>query len=387
MPSGASTLTFSLAFVLSVTSSARAGVPSRARGGLTEDDKPFSVFAGLAVGSDSNVRRASTDEESDVVVQLLAGAAFTGGNERSKVDLRAQYRLDMYAALSELNFDETRVALSARTGTDRFRFSVVLAHDVLVDPTDAEVVDLLERTRTSYAPVVNFEFGAMGFGLGYSANILDYEDPLYDRLDFGEEIWSGEARWTLKQTRQFFARFEACDLDYASVHDRNFERLRACLGLRAESPRELGFEVGLGTDAIEKHGVAGELYALLRGTAVFAGGRSVVDLVVSHGTEAAADADFKRATRLVARYTHKPNRRLAWSVTLSGQNDDLYHSTYLSDPLTLVILEAGVSLELGSPGKVHGRCYLTLGNESRTAEAAADEYNRFRLLVGVGLVY
>lgn len=376
------------AALVGLPGAARAGQPSGAGTGLTEGDKLVSVFAGVAMGMDTNVRRASAGaEEEGFVTQLLVGASFAAGGQRSRLDLRAQYRHDSYAELSDLNFDETQVMLAAFAGTDRFRVRFLGAYEMLVDPTDVEVVELLKRTRISYAPWVDFEFGTMGFGFGYSAKSLDYVDPLYDKLDLEQEAWTGEVRWILRQTRQVFARYEVGDVDYLRVTTHNFEWQRFYLGMRMESPRKSGFEIAIGADAIEKYGVTAELYTLVRGTAVLGGGRSIVDVLVSHGTEAAVDADFKRATRLLVRYTRKAGSRLGWTVSVSGENDDLYRSTRLSDPLRFVSVDAGLNLEIGSPGKVHGRFYLTVGHESRTAPVAADEYDRFRLLAGVALVY
>ena len=375
------------AALVGLPGAARAGLPSGAGTGLTEGDKLISIFQGVALGLDTNVRRASTGAEEDIVTQILVGASFAAGGQRSRFDLQAQYRQDSYAELSDLDFDETQVMLAAFAGTDRFRIRFLGAYETLVDPTDVEVVELLERTRISCAPGVDFEFGAVGLGFGYSSKGLDYADPLYDKLDLEQEVWTGELRWILRQTRQVFVHYEVGDVDYLSALTHNFEWQRCYLGVRTESPRKSGFEIALGVDMIDKYGVTAEPYALVRGTAVLGGGRSIVDALASHGTEAAVDADFKRATRLMVRYTRKAGSRLGLTVSVSGENDDLHRTTRLSDPLRLVSVDAGLNLEIGSPGKVHGRLYLTFGHESRTAPAAADEYDRLRLLAGVALVY
>ena len=50
-------------------------------------------------------------------------------------------------------------------------------------------------------------------------------------------------------------------------------------------------------------------------------------------------------------------------------------------------LGAGLDYEIGSPGGTHGRLYMTLQHEARTAPVSADEYERLRLLAGVALVH
>ena len=378
----------SLAAVLALNLSARAAGPSGSHTGLTEDDKPVSIFAGVAFGSDSNVLRASTGAESDTVTQILAGVAFTAGRQRGKVDFRAQYRYDAHAKLSHLNFGETRLTLAALTGTDKFRFRFSGAHETLVDPTDFVTVELLERTRTTYAPSLDLGFGAVGLGVTYSGKILDYKEATYDRLDLDEEVWSTELRWKLRQTRRLFAHFELGDINYPDTPLRNFELQRYYLGFRMESRRKAGIEVGLGADAVDKPGVTAELFALLRGTVVLRGGRSTLDAALTRGTEAAADADFKIATRFMVRYMHEVNRRSDWMVALSTENNDIMNPTTTSSPLMHVSADAGLNIELGSDGgKLHGRFYVTLRHEARTAPAPEDEYTRFRVLAGLALVH
>jgi hypothetical protein len=57
------------------------------------------------------------------------------------------------------------------------------------------------------------------------------------------------------------------------------------------------------------------------------------------------------------------------------------------DSLSLMLVDVGLQLEIGSPNKTHGRAFLTLEQEMRTGSSSSFEYDRIRLLLGVALVY
>ena len=104
--------------VLSAGGAAARGAPA-AGAALSEDDKRFSVFAGLSLGVDTNPRRDSSGAEADTVTEMLAGVALTAGGERSRLDIEGEYRYDQYTALSELNYGEIRAGLRYACGDRR----------------------------------------------------------------------------------------------------------------------------------------------------------------------------------------------------------------------------------------------------------------------------
>jgi len=364
------------------------------------DAKRISVFAGVSSGWDSNVPR-SEDADGDTFMQTLAGLGLQFGNGRSKFELRYQARQETFSSLSTYDLSENVFLAGLDVGAEKLRLSLRGEFAELADPVDLETLTLplLERTRTAWAPELSLEMGKVELGVGYSSKSVAYDDPAFADLDFTESALSAELRFGGRgKPSRFYMHWDSGQMDYTEDTNSDFSFQRLYLGWRGERGASgegpaLALELGAGASTVDDFSLAPSLseqglFALLRTTFLFGGGRSSLMLACTSGPEAAATADYKDVLRAMVRLSRMANRRWGWSVGARIENAEFANPDPSSpESLSLLVAEAGLQIEIGSPQKTHGRFYVLFSSESRTGNTAAFDYDRTRFLAGFALVH
>jgi hypothetical protein len=355
------------------------------------DEKLVQFEFGAFLGVDTNVFRApDATKESDSFLRLLGGASFTKGNDRRKLDVRFQAHADKYFDLSQYDLQETIALLGVQVDTNSVLASLRAEYAMLADPTDIELTDLAERTRMTILPNVDIRFGeTLELALGYAIKSTDYDGAL-NHLDYDEGSLMAEFRWGRREGgRQLFVHFDTGEFEYGpGIRDGDdFEFDRFYAGLRTETSRST-HELAVGTSSVDVMTLPGsELYATYRSTFRLNESRSLL-LGVAHGPEAAAGAEHKVATRILASYRQQINTRWRWSLNVGHESAELM----TPDPgfptdLSRLTIDAGASMDVGSPDGLRGRAYGTFGYENRGGPDASFDYGRLRVLLGLSLVY
>ena len=261
---------------------------------------------------------------------------------------------------------------------------------ILADPTDIELTDLAERTRMTILPNVDVRLGeTMELALGYAIKSTDYDGAL-SYLDYDEGALTAEFRLGRREGgRQLFVHFDSGEFEYGPGirDDRDFEFDRFYGGLRTETSRST-HELAVGTSSVDVTTLPGsELYATYRSTFRLNESRTLL-VGVARGPEAAAGAEHKVATRLLASYRQQVNTRWRWSVDLGHESAELMTPDpgYPTD-LSRLTIDAGAAMDVGSPDRMRGRAYATFGYETRSGPDASFDYGRLRVLLGLALVY
>ena len=380
-------------------------------GPLAEDDKRLYLEFGAYLGTDSNVRRSpEVSEQSDTALQLLGGARLAAGSERSRYDLGVQARSVRYSdsELDDLNHTELRALFGAQYDTGKLLGVLRGAYISLADPTDIEITDplrshLLERKRLVLAPRVDVRFTPkLELELSYALKSLEYDDAAYRFLDNEDTAFGIELRWGRRDLQWLFVHYDQGKVDYAEdVRRKDFDYGGVHAGWRAEMSR-FELELGVGTSTVEssvESSVEGvgfsedDIYAYVRSTLMLGENRSI-QLGVVRNLEAASNADYKTATRLLVRYAHTLNERWRWSFNASTQSSDYSgQDTGYPSSLDHLSLGGGIQRELGSPGRMHGRLYATVAYEKRSGAPSSSDYDpssfdyeRLRFFVGVAFV-
>lgn len=356
-----------------------------------QDEKLIQFEFGAFYGIDTNVTRApDSTKQDDGFLRILGGATFSRGNERQRFDASVEVRSDKYSELSQYDVQETRALLGFQYDMNSVLASIRVGYAMLADPSDIALTDLTERTRTSILPNVDVRLGeTMELALGYSMQSVDYEAPL-NYLDYDEDFLAAEFRWGRRETgRQIFVHFDSGDFEYGpgvrDSDDFSFDRIYA--GLRAEAQRS-SHEFALGTSNVDVATLpTSEFYVTYRSTFQLNESRTLLIGFV-RGPEAAATAEYKLATRFLASFRHQANSRWRWSVNVGTESADLLTpDPGTPDDLSRLMLDLGASADVGSPDRLHGRAYTTLGYESRSGSDASYDYGRMRITLGMSLVY
>jgi hypothetical protein len=321
-------------------------------------------------------------------VQLLGGAALVAGGERSRYDVRVQYRADSYFELDSYDNSELKALFGAQHDTGKLLAAVRGVYTSLADPTDIEITEPLERTRLVLMPKVDYRFTPkLELELSYTLKSLEYDDVDYGFLNNDNSTLGLELRWGRRDLQWIFVRFDDGKVDYAEdVQRKDFDYASVLAGWRAQMAR-FGLELGVGNSSVEGMGFeADDIYAYARSTLELSDSRSI-QLGVVRNLEAASNADYKTATRVLVRYAHTVNERWRWSFNAATQSSE-YVSQDAGYPSSLdhLSLGGGIQRELGSPGGMHGRFYATLAYEKRSGGPASFDYGRLRIFAGMAFV-
>lgn len=364
-------------------------------GPLAEDEKRLYLEFGAFLGTDSNVRRSpEVSEQSDAALQLLGGARLAAGSERSRYDLGVQARSVRYFELDDFNHTELRALFGAQYDTGKLLGALRGAYISLADPTDIEITDPLERKRVVLAPKVDVKFTPkLELELSYTLRSLEYDDADYQFLDNEDTALGIELRWGRRDLQWLFVRFNDGKVDYAEDVRKDFDYGGVHAGWRAEMAR-FELELGVGTSSVEGVGFSeDDTNYYVRSTLMLGENRSI-QLGVVRNLEAASNADYKAATRLLVRYSHRINDRWGWSFRASTESSD-YTGQDPGYPASLdhMSLGGGIQRELGSPGRMHGRLYVTVAYEKRSGapssfdyDPSSFDYERMRIFAGVTFV-
>lgn len=354
-----------------------------------EEGTRVDVFLGLSLGSDSNPGRATSgNEESDAVLEALAGIAFSRGNTRLDYHLSAEARVERYSELDRFDFEESILKGDMSWATRKFRFGLTGRCAVLADPTEVETLDfdVLERTESSYAPEVGFTFGKIVLGLSYHFKKFDYEDSSVDDLDHEDASTGLELRFGRPEKRQYFLHFDSGAVDYRESWSprRDYDYTKLYAGWRSRMPRTSSFEVGAGLNRVESDdfGSEDETYATVRTTRMLQGGSAALEAGYTRSVEPAATADYKTASRVLLRYSKKVNMRRRWSLGYRLESSEFTNpDATTADSLSVHVADFGFEHTLGSPEGRHGRLYAALSYES------GNDFERLRIFAGIALAY
>ncbi len=356
-----------------------------------EERTRVDVFLGLSLGYDSNPSRAtSSNEEGDGVAELLAGISLARGNTRLKYSLGAEGRMRRHGELDQFDYDEGILKGGVSWATRKLRFAFTGRYAMLADPVEVETLyfDVLKRTESSYVPEAGFTFGKMGLGVGYRARSLDFEDESLSHLDHEDSVLELEFRFGRPQKGQYFLHLDSGAVDY-EVFDPyrpryDFDYRRLYIGWRSTTARESAIELGVGSTKIESDDFQGGdgLYFTGLMTRMLQEGSSALEVGFTHGTEAAATADFKTASRALLRYSKRVNMRSRWSLGYRLESSEFTDpDATTADSLSVHVVDFGFAHTLGSAEGRHGRLYAGVGYES------GDDFDRLRVFVGIALAY
>jgi len=355
------------------------------------DEKLTRLEFGAFYGDDSNVSRAPDGaEQTGTFLRAVAGLVFARGNERRKIDLQVHTKIDKYSELSEFDADETRALIGVQVDANTVLLGVRAEYAMLTDPTDIAITDLMERTQMSVLPNLDLRLGGtLELSAGYSMKSSDY-DAIFDYLDYDENSIVAELRMGGSDGgRQIFVHFDKGEFEYGpgSRDDDDFEFDRLYGGFRTEVSRS-SHELAVGTSNVDVATLPdSEIYASYRSTFKL-NERNTLLLGVAHGPEAAAGAEYKMATRVIASYRKQVNSRWRWSLTIGNESAELVTpEAGYPDDLSRLTVDAGMAADIGSPGRLHGRLYVTAGYENRTASDASFDYSRLRSTAGLSFVY
>jgi hypothetical protein len=351
----------------------------------------FKLEFGAFYGNDTNVSSAPDgSEQSDGFLRILGSMVFSRGSERRKFDLQIHAKADAYSELNQFDTTETRALLGLQTNMNSILMSLRAEYAMLADQTDIGLTDLMERTTTSVLPSFDLRLGKMmELSIGYSIKSADYEDA-FDYLDYDETSIKAELRWGRKNGgRQVFVHFDKGEFVYGPGirDDDDFEFNRLYLGFRTEVSRST-HEFSAGTSDITDLAslTSSEIYATYRATFKLNERRTLL-LGVAHGPEAAANAEYKVATRILASFRQKVNTRWNWSLGLTNESADYVTPDLgFADNLSRITVNAGASMTIGTPDRMRGRLYATVGYEMRDGPDASFVYSRMRTTIGLSLV-
>ncbi len=355
------------------------------------EEKLVNVEFGVFYGTDTNVSRAPGGAElDDSFIRLLGGVAFATGNERRRFDLRIQATTDTYSELSQFDLEEVKVLLGLQSDMSTILMSLRAEYAMLADPTDIEFTDLLERTRMSLMPNLDIRLGKkLELSVGYSLKSSDYEG-LFDYLDYDQTALVTEVRLGKSEGgRQVFAHFDKGEFKYGPGvrDDDDFKFDRVYGGLRTEASRS-AHELAVGMNNLDAGTLPeSEIYVTYRSTFQLGETRALL-LGVARGPEAAANADYKVSTRILASYRHEVNTRWGWSIKVGNEMADFVNQDPAYPPdLSRLTVTAGVAAGVGSPDRMRGRLYLNAGYEKRDGPTGAYDYARVRMTAGLSLLY
>ncbi len=354
-----------------------------------EDEKRLYLEFGAYLGTDTNVRRSpEATEEDDTALALIGGARLVAGSEKSRYDLGVQARSVRYSELDNFNHTDLRALFGAQYDTGKILGALRGAYVSLADPTDIEITEPLERTRLVLAPKIDYRFTPkLELELSYALKSLEYDDADYRYLDNENSALGIELRWGRRDLQWVFVRFDDGKVDYAEdVRRKDFDYGSVLAGWRAEMAR-FGLELGVGNSSVEGADFEGDdIYAYARSTLELGDSRSI-QLGVVRNLEPASNADYKTATRVLVRYAHTVNERWRWSFNVTTQSSE-YTSQDPGYPPSLnhLSLGGGIQRELGSPGGMHGRFYVTFGYEKRSGGPVSFDYQRMRIFAGMAFV-
>jgi hypothetical protein len=356
-----------------------------------EEGKSIDAFLGLSLGSDSNPGRATSgNEESDTVLEILAGAAFSRGNTHLDYRLSAEARRESYSDLDRFDSEEAVLQGDISWITRKARLALAGRFASLSDPVEVETLDfdLLEREDLSYAPEAGFTFGTIELGIGYPVRALDYEEGSLAYLDHEDSALEIELRLTRSKRAQYSLNVDSGAVDYEAFdparprHDFDYRRLY--VGWRSTTAGESAIELGLGSYRVESGGFRGDdgLYFTGRMTRLFEGGESALEAAFTRGPEPAATADFKKASRLLLRCSKRANTRSRWSLGYALESSEFSNpDVTTAGSLTVHGADLGFERKLGSPEGRHGRLHAALAYES------GDDFDRLRVSAGIALAY
>jgi hypothetical protein len=358
-------------------------------GPVGEDEKRLYLEFGAYLGTDTNVRGSpEATEESDTALTLIGGARLAAGSEKSRYDLGVQARSVRYSEFDDFNHMDLEALFGAQYDTGKLLGALRGKYVSLADPTDIEITEPLERTRLVLAPKVDYRLTPkLELELSYALRSLEYENADYRFLDNEDSALGIELRWGRRDVEWIFVRFDDGKVDYAEdVQRKDLDYGGVLAGWRVEMAR-FGLELGVGNSSVEGAGFEAEdTYAYARSTLALSDSRSI-QLGVVKNLEPASNADYKTAMRVVVRYAHTVNERWRWSLNVTTQSSE-YTSQDPGYPPSLnhLSLGGGVQREFGSPGRMHGRFYATLGYDKRSGGPASFDYQRLRLFAGMAFV-
>ena len=357
-----------------------------------EADKRLSVFAGYAFGTDSNYNLApSGSEQSSSFSQASAGAVLTGGNALWGMKLSYRGRQDDYSDLGESYLRQNEAALDVGRHTEKLHLGLRAKYEALEDPVDIDLSDRINRTKLAYAPEIALTTGRSEFALGYTLNTVRYDEV--PALDHDENAFGGEFRWWMAETSQIFLHFDTGSVDYRTDRRVDFDHMRFYGGCRLDVPDRVGLDVSLGYQKLDGFHdnpdlSATALYAVARLGIIGSGGTSRLEIAYGTAGEQSATSLYKSVSKMEVRYRRQTGPRINWAGAVRREKADFERP--VDDPVTSLsrmILDAEVSLEVGSLNGLHGRAFAKLEYESRTGDSAEHEFARLRILGGIGIVY
>ena len=356
-----------------------------------EESKRLDVFLGVAVGHDSNPSRAtSANEEDDVAIEGMAGIVLRRGNTRLDYHLSAEARAERYGDLDRVDVEEDQLNGGVHWATRKvgLEFTGRVAH--LADPVDVETLgfELLERTEVFYRPQAGFRSGKAELGVGYRVNSVDYEGNLLKDLDHEDSALEFEFCWGEPPKGQYFFHLDSGSVDYEMLDPwrprYDFDYRKIYVGWRSTTARESAIELGVGSYEVESDDFQDDdgLYFTARTTRMLKEGSSALEIGYTRGPEAAATADFKTASRFLLRYSKRVTMRSRWNLGFRSENSDFTNPDLTTAASMRVhVVDFGYEHTLGSPEAWHGRLHATVGYES------GDDFDRLRILAGIGMVY
>lgn len=367
---------------------------ARAQAGWEDEGgKKVSVFAGLAAGYDTNPRR-SESAEADSLLEFRAGLGFQTSGLSRNFALRYKYRENRYTSRPELDSEGHELDLALGAGAGKVKFSLKGDYKISSEPTDIEIVGLLDSHGYSLRPRFNFDLGKTGLVLGYSLRGVRYLDSEYDHLDHTSSALNLGAEFKFAPARAVTVNADFGGVDYVPGARSDYSSSHLAVGMRLESPRRSGLEFALGVNSLTDFAAAPslartEVTALVRSTFVLKQERANLELGLKRIAEPAATADYKRVTAAMVRYSHSGGGRLS---LIAGARLEFAEFLGELDPgsppnLSRTILDTGLGCEIGRRSGLHGRLYLLISYENRTGERPKDAYDRLRTVAGIGVVY
>ena len=358
-----------------------------------DEEKRINMFFGLGAGLDTNVsRRPSGSEEAATPLEALAGVSVRMGNLEKSYDFRCQGRRIQYSDADNSKYDrnEAQATLNMSQGAEVLRFRLYAEYAMLSDAIAEWSEPLLDRNRLALAPGVDMSFGKLELGLDGALTTATFPDA--GELDYGDMGGKVECRLALSEGQRFFAHMDMGNIDYSKSARSDFRYQRLYGGWRAENARRSSVELGYGTDTLDSFSADPSLsfsgtYLAFRSKLSMKGERAALDLSYSVDADAAANAAYKEATRWLVRYASKSSDRLSWSAGVNME-DSTFTSEKPGTPTRLISagVNGGLQLELGSPGRWHGRFVGSLEYEMNDANVDTYDYTRLRLVGWLALV-
>jgi len=358
---------------------------------LSQPRRRADVLLSVVGGYDTNVGRSPAGSESaDSDLEVVAGLNLVGRTSRSSLDLGCEYRAERHGSRDEFDFDENILKAGFAWRTRKAAFSLAGRLASLADPVDVETLDfsILRRTETFATLTAGLTLGKTELGVGYRSSLLDHEEASLGYLDHGDSGFEAEIRVGRPEAMQYFVHFDSGGIDYDvfdPAHPRpDFDYQRIYLGWRSRTETRSAVEFGAGTQTAKGTFLPGGsvIYVTASAVMVRQDGASALEAAYSRGVEAAATADCKLSSRVLARYSKKVNPRERWYAGVRWEGSEFLNP---EDPaagtLAVTIADVGIEYAVGSPYGWHGKLYAGLTTET------GDAYDRLRARAGLAVTY